>query len=154
MKPEHKLLTLDIKDLYVNIPINETIHLTTKLLNDNGTNTQDTKDLINILRTTLHQNYFQYNNTFYKPKTGIAMGSLLSGIVAEILERTEQIFYLYKLYCGFNLNILINLTGFKGTQNSMRILYNTLLLTVWYAFLKALNNWCIVSLYSHFFSSI
>jgi hypothetical protein len=91
MKPEYKLLTLDIKDLYVNIPINETIHITTKLLHENGINTQDTKDLINILRTTLHQNYFQYNNTFYKPETGIAMGSPLPGIIAEIfLQNLEQ----------------------------------------------------------------
>jgi hypothetical protein len=52
---------------------------------------QEAKELINILETILHQNYFQYNGNFYKPKTGIAMGSPLSGIIAEIfIQHLEQ----------------------------------------------------------------
>jgi hypothetical protein len=57
------------------------------------------------------------------------------------------------LYVSFK-HILINLTSFMGTPNSMRILYKTSLLTESWAFLKSMNSWCTVSLYSHFFSSI
>jgi hypothetical protein len=46
------------------------------------------------------------------------------------------------------------LTRFMGTPNSMRILYNTSLLTESHDFLKSTNSWCAVSLYSHLFSSI
>jgi hypothetical protein len=36
-------------------------------------------------------NYFQFNNTFYQPKQGIAMGSPISGLVPEIfLQYYEQ----------------------------------------------------------------
>jgi len=39
----------------------------------------------------MEQNYFQYNNLFYKPKEGVAMGSPLSGTLAELyLQRTEN----------------------------------------------------------------
>jgi hypothetical protein len=38
-----------------------------------------------------NQNYLQYDGKFYKTNSGIAMGSLLSGILAEIfLQDLEQ----------------------------------------------------------------
>jgi hypothetical protein len=37
--------------------------------------------------------------------------------------------YLYGLYCKFYLNTFISVTSLMGTQNMMRILYNTSLLT-------------------------
>jgi hypothetical protein len=40
------------------------------------------------------------------------------------------------------------------TSYSMRMLYSTSLLTESQTFLKSMNSWCTVSLYSHFFSSI
>jgi hypothetical protein len=39
----------------------------------------------------VNQNYFQYEGKFYKPTTGIAMGSPLSSVIAEIfLQDLEQ----------------------------------------------------------------
>jgi hypothetical protein len=32
----------------------------------------------------MEQNYFQYNDQFYKPDKGIAMGSPISGTIAEV----------------------------------------------------------------------
>jgi hypothetical protein len=48
----------------------------------------------------------------------------------------------------------MSLTNFMGIPNSIRMLYNTSLLTESQAFLKSMNSWCTVSLYSSFFSSI
>jgi hypothetical protein len=53
------------------------------------------------------------------------------------------------LYLSFK-HILISLNRFMGTPNTMRILYNTSLLTESKAFLRSMDRWCTVSLYSHF----
>jgi hypothetical protein len=37
-----------------------------------------------LLETILKQNYFQYNNQIFRPEKGIAMGSPISGTIAEI----------------------------------------------------------------------
>jgi hypothetical protein len=48
-------------------------------------------ELMIILKTITNQNYFHHKGKFYKPKTGIAMGSPLSGLLAEIfLQDLEQ----------------------------------------------------------------
>ena len=79
----HKLITLDIKDLYVNIPLKETIDITrTQLLKYN--NTQTTNQIINLLEVILMQNYFVFEGKVYQPDKGVAMGSPISGTMAEI----------------------------------------------------------------------
>jgi hypothetical protein len=79
----YRMITFDIKDLYVNIPICETLDITKNLLlehNDDHT----TKQMISLLHTLLQQNYFAFQNHIFQPYTGIAMGSAISGIIAEI----------------------------------------------------------------------
>jgi hypothetical protein len=71
---KHKLMTLDIKDLYVNIPLQETIDITrTQLLKHSST--QTTNQIISLLETVLRQNYFVLQEQIYKPDKGVAMGS-------------------------------------------------------------------------------
>ena len=89
---KHRLLTLDIKDLYVNIPIKETINITkSQLLVHNDKHT--TNQIIMLLETILGQNYFTFQKQIYEPDKGVAMGSPFSGTVAEIflqhLEKTH-----------------------------------------------------------------
>jgi hypothetical protein len=39
----------------------------------------------------MEQNYFQYNNQYYKPQKGVTMESPISGTIAEIyLQKTEE----------------------------------------------------------------
>jgi hypothetical protein len=45
------------------------------MLHDNKVDKQDSTDTLNLVRIILQQNYFQYKDSFYKPKTGIAMSS-------------------------------------------------------------------------------
>ena len=87
---KHRLLTLDIKDLYVNIPIKETINITkTQLLIHNDKHTAN--QIIMLLETILGQNYFTFQNQIYQPDKGVAMGSPISGTVAEIfLQHLEK----------------------------------------------------------------
>ena len=87
----HRLINLDIKDLYVNIPIDETIRTTsTQLLKHNDQ--QTTNQICNILGTILRQNYFEFQDNCYQPDKGVAMGSPLSGTMAEVfLQQLENL---------------------------------------------------------------
>jgi len=78
----HKMATFNIKDLYVNIPIEETLKITELLMKNNDE--QKTKQIIAILHSILRQNVFEYQDTIYHPSKGVAMGSPISGTVAEI----------------------------------------------------------------------
>jgi len=88
--PNHRLLTLDIKDLYVNIPICETIKITkSKLLK--YSDTQTTNQITALLEIILNQNYFSFQGQIYQPDNGVAMGSPISGTMAEIcLQHLEN----------------------------------------------------------------
>jgi hypothetical protein len=86
----HRLMTMDIKDLYVNIPIDETIKITKTLLakhNDEKT----TYQITTLLETILRQNYFVFQDHIYQPDKGVAMGSPLSSTIAEtFLQHIEE----------------------------------------------------------------
>jgi len=92
LKDSYRLITLDIKDLYVNIPIQETLQTArSQLLKHNDRTFTDR--LCSLLETILNQNYFTYQNQTYRPTKGVARGSPISGLVAELLlqslERTH-----------------------------------------------------------------
>jgi len=90
------MITFDIKDLYVNIPIQKTLR-TAKTLPLESNNEHTTKQMITLLEVTLQQNYFSFCNNIYQPEKGVSTGSPISNTVAEIflqgLENTrlEQI---------------------------------------------------------------
>jgi len=80
---KHRLITLDIKDLYVNIPIAETIDtITTQSLKHN--NPETTTQICTLLGVILQQNYFIFQEQIYQPDKGVAMGSPISGTIAEV----------------------------------------------------------------------
>jgi len=87
----HCLIKFDIKDLYVNIPVSETLNIAkTKLLQTKDT--QIAQQILTILKEALSQNYFTFQQRFYQPEQSIAMGFPISGIVAEIfLQHFEDI---------------------------------------------------------------
>jgi hypothetical protein len=86
-----RLATFDIKDLYVNIPIEETVHITKVLLENNKINDNTLSQACLLLETIMKQNYLQFDQNIYQPRKGIAMGSPISGLIAEIfLQYYEQ----------------------------------------------------------------
>jgi len=70
-----KVITLDIKDLYVNLPIKGIIDRTRFWLNKNGNTSELNKHTLCLLETILKQNYFQHNEQLFQQEKGIAMGS-------------------------------------------------------------------------------
>ena len=86
------MITFDIKDLYVNIPITETLAITKQLLSEHNEE-QITTQILMLLESVLQQNYFSFQNNTYQPEKGVSMGSPISNTIAEIflqyLENTN-----------------------------------------------------------------
>jgi len=78
------MITLDIKDMYVNLPIKGILRTAKTLLRKTDNNPEINKQIMMLLSTIMEQNYFQYNKQCYKPQNGTAMGSPISGYLAEI----------------------------------------------------------------------
>jgi hypothetical protein len=103
---QYRLATFDIKDLYVKLPIQDIVKATKFCLHKYNVQPEITQQMVLLIETVLTQNYFQHNNQYYKPDTGIAMGSPLSSTMTETylqylekllikhwLESKEIIFY-------------------------------------------------------------
>jgi hypothetical protein len=58
LKPDHKILTMDIKDLYVNLPVNQTLNITKKFLQNNRVEEHVLIEIMSILKLIMNQNYF------------------------------------------------------------------------------------------------
>jgi hypothetical protein len=87
INPNCHIITYNIMDLYVNIPIQEVLHITKHFLNQSKMETQRKEQIIAILKEILAQNYFCFNNEFYQPTKDIA------GVTAEIfLQYYEDIY--------------------------------------------------------------
>jgi len=72
-----------------NIPIEETIRITKhQLLKNNDIHI--TKQIITVLKIILEQNYFAFQETIYHPNKGTAMGSPISGNMAELFLQYIQ----------------------------------------------------------------
>jgi len=80
----NRMITLDIKDLYVNLPVKNILQVHKFWLNKHYNNNTITEQTLYLLKVILKQNYIQYNNQFFQPEKAIAMGSPISSTIAEI----------------------------------------------------------------------
>jgi hypothetical protein len=71
----------DIKDMCTNIPQQDTTHIIHNMLSKDKENLAD--DIHNMLRIILQQNYFQFDNQYYKQNIGLTMGAPTSAVIAE-----------------------------------------------------------------------
>jgi hypothetical protein len=101
-----KVITLDMKDLYVSLPIQGILHTTKFWVSKHNNTNILTEQTLQLLEVILKQNYFQYNNQLFQPVKGTAMGSPISNTIAKIylqfleemhikhwLENKEIIYY-------------------------------------------------------------
>jgi len=63
----NRMITLDIKDLYVNLPVQNILHITKFWLNKHNNVNMITEQNLYLLKVIIKQNYFQYNNQFFQP---------------------------------------------------------------------------------------
>lgn len=85
-----QLLSLDISNLYTNIPVDETIEIIRTKLMEIQLDTSLINQIIYLLNTSLKQNYFKFNNKFYLQNRGLAMGDPLSGFLTEIFLQSIE----------------------------------------------------------------
>jgi len=89
----HKMITFDIKDLYVNIPITEPLAITKQLLYEHN-EAQITTQVLMLLESVLQQNYFSFQNNTYQPEKGVSLVPPISNTVAEIFLQYLENTYL------------------------------------------------------------
>ena len=75
-------MSLDVKDMFINIPITETIEL---IKNNRLNNVEYKEQLIEISVVCAKQNYFRFRNRYYVQEEGLPMGSPLSPVMVDIV---------------------------------------------------------------------
>ncbi|MGL5624125.1 reverse transcriptase domain-containing protein [Cetobacterium sp.] len=96
LEPDEILASFDITSLFTNIPKEKAIELTQERLrsvqNLNDLTKLTVDDIVRGLFTCLSSSYFTYDNKLYHQNEGLAMGSPLSPILADIyMEEFERI---------------------------------------------------------------
>lgn len=90
-----KFVSLDIVNLYTNIPVDNTVQIIQRnLMEQNKLSTREIDEFISLLRIILKYNYFKFNGDIYLQKDGLSMGSSISGLLADIfINHLENRFF-------------------------------------------------------------
>lgn len=115
-----KFASLDITNLYTNIPVKETIEIIkNNLLKHKTLTLPEIYEFIDLLTLVLSHNYFSFNNKMYQQKDGLAMGSCLASLVADI--------FINNLECKFfkeNPQIVSKIIYYKRYVDDIIILFD------------------------------
>ena len=82
-----RLASLDIQDMYTNIPITRAVGIIINQLDQSEAfknSTLTKSDMKRLLLLALNNNYVEFNNKYYKQKHGLPMDSCLSPIIADM----------------------------------------------------------------------
>ncbi|CAK1596620.1 unnamed protein product [Parnassius mnemosyne] len=99
--PKSILLSLDVDSLFTNVPSPDCLRILADLFEKRRLHPGETNDLLNLTSLCMKQNYFRFNNRFYLQKEGLAMGSPLSPLMADIFMDNFE-----KQHIVVNQNIL------------------------------------------------
>jgi hypothetical protein len=89
--PHFRFASLDITNLYTNIPIKDTRDILISNFEQNNTNTEQKQELLKWFDTITSQNYFTQNGNIQIQKEGLAMGAPSAGLISEIfLQKMEH----------------------------------------------------------------
>ena len=88
--PHFTLASLDITNLYSNIPVKETRTILTDTLKYHQTDPQTQQELLMWYDVTTRQNYFTHNHDIISQNDGLAMGAPSSGLIAELFYNTQK----------------------------------------------------------------
>jgi hypothetical protein len=92
MTPHFTLASLDIPNLYSNIPVKETITILTDTLKYHQTDPQTQQEHLMWYDAITKQNYFSHNHDVISQHDGLAMGAPSSGLIAELfLQHMENV---------------------------------------------------------------
>jgi hypothetical protein len=79
-----RICSFDIENMYTNTPKRDAINIINNILESNPEINMNTwKEILHILQIVKEQNYFQFDQQYYKQTDGLAMGAPTSSILAE-----------------------------------------------------------------------
>jgi hypothetical protein len=79
-----RMCSFNIENMYINIPKSDVISIINNILKTNPEIAETKqKEIIHILKTVTEQNYFQFDQQYYKQPEGLAMGAPTSAVLAE-----------------------------------------------------------------------
>ena len=84
LNDDEVLISLDVKSLYTNVPVSESISLAADLAYRHQDMPFDKQTFIDLLRLALIDVLFQVGNSWYRQVDGLAMGSKLAVYLANI----------------------------------------------------------------------
>lgn len=79
------IMSADVESLYTNIDVPSGIRMIAGLLQMNNVKKEDIKLIRLVLEWIFNNNYFKYNDTYYKQNRGIAMGSPIAPSFANLV---------------------------------------------------------------------
>lgn len=87
LEEDDHLASLDVKDLFNNVPVENAIKLTLEKIGQSEKFCQSNlteDDLRKLLELCLNNSYFTFNDKFYKQTKGMPVGSVLSPLLADL----------------------------------------------------------------------
>jgi hypothetical protein len=85
--PTYRMVTLDVTNLYTSIPNTETLDIIITKMQDNTIWDEIRKEVHDLTKVTVIQNYFEYNDSIWQQTDGTAVGSPIASILAEIFYK-------------------------------------------------------------------
>jgi hypothetical protein len=79
-----RLCSFDIENMYTNTPKTGIINIINNILQTTMELRRIYKKITHILKTVIEQNYFQFDQEYYKQINGLAMGAPISSVLAKI----------------------------------------------------------------------
>lgn len=126
----HILCSFDLQDMFTNIPVQDAIECLRKHLIRNNAPDEEIHACMEIAKTCMQQNFFQFREKFYKQHSGLSMGSKLSPLLANLFmcdleEKMKRdpnfpsMWYRYvdDVFCVINPRQLNNFLEFLNAQH-------------------------------------
>lgn len=91
LEPNDIMVSFDVESLFTNVPVKECLEVVRQKLRENNIS----ENFIVLLRNCLEGNYFLYRGQYYLQIDGVAMGSPVAPVLANIwMEHFEQALHL------------------------------------------------------------
>ena len=103
INPNIKIISLDIENMYTNIPIQETLNIIKSQMESLLIENDIIQQTIGLLNTALKQNYFSFNSEFFQQIDGLPMGSPLSSLLADIFLQHLETTHIQRLKDKHNI---------------------------------------------------
>ena len=89
------MISLDVTSLFTNIPLDETIDIAVQLLLDNDSNIgMNRNELKKLFEFATSKSHFMFNDEFFDQIDGVAMGSPLGPLLANIFMGYNEKFWI------------------------------------------------------------